>query len=111
MSTGSNRPRVVRLNSTKKLPAPDFLEVSEIGAYMRGEIKPPAMLLEDWLQENVLHWAQGEPEDGKSWVMLWCLVKLLQENDEARVLIMDGEMGSRSVAERLRLLGSRRWHG
>jgi hypothetical protein len=105
MSAGNSKPRVVRLSSAKKLPAPDFLEVSELGAYMRDEIKPPAMLLDEWLQENVLHWAQGEPEDGKSWVMLWCLVKLLQENDEARVLIMDGEMGSRSVAERLRLLG------
>ena len=83
----------------------EFLEISDLGAHMRGEIKPPDMLLPDWLQKNVLHWAQGEPEDGKSWVLLWCAVQLLQLDDEARVLIMDGEMGSKSVAERLRVLG------
>jgi AAA domain-containing protein len=105
-------PKKVRVKSTtaKKLAeateqVADFLEITDLGAYMRGEIAPPDMLLPKWLQRNVLHWAQGEPEDGKSWVMLWCAVQLLELDDEARVLIMDGEMGSRAVAERLRVLG------
>jgi RecA-family ATPase len=83
----------------------EFLDISDIAGYMRGEIKPPDMLVPEWLQKGVLHWAQGEPEDGKSWVMLWCAVKLLQDAEDARVLIMDGEMGARSVGERLSALG------
>jgi AAA domain len=104
-------PKKVRVRPRSKKQAEateqvaEFLEISDLGAYMRGEIAPPDMLLPDWLQKNVLHWAQGEPEDGKSWVMLWCAVQLLELDDEARVLIMDGEMGSKSVAERLRVLG------
>ncbi len=82
----------------------DFLDISDLAAHMRGEIKPPEMLVEEWLQKGVLHWAQGEPEDGKSWIVLWCAVKLLQENEDARVLIMDGEMGARTVGERLHAL-------
>lgn len=83
----------------------EFLEISDLGAYMRGEIKPPPMLVEQWLQKGVLHWMQGHPEDGKSWVALWCAVQLLQNDDEARVLLMDGEMGARAVGERLHALG------
>lgn len=85
--------------------AREFLDISDISAHMRGDIKPPDMLLPDWLQKGVLHWMQGEPEDGKSWVALWCGVQLLQNDDEARVLIMDGEMGARAVGERLHALG------
>jgi hypothetical protein len=83
----------------------DFLDISDLAAHMRGEIKPPDMLVDEWLQKGVLHWMQGEPEDGKSWVVLWCAVKLLQEDEDARVLIMDGEMGARAVGERLHALG------
>lgn len=82
----------------------EFLEISDLGAHMRGEIKPPPMLVEQWLQKGVLHWMQGHPEDGKSWVALWCAVQLLQNDDEARVLLMDGEMGARTVGERLHAL-------
>jgi hypothetical protein len=109
MSTGNGKTRVVKPRSKKERAAeqvPDFLEVSNnLGAYMREEVKPPDMLVQEWLQKGVLHWAQGEPEDGKSWVMLYCAVKLLQEDDEARVLLMDGEMSAHAVAERLRSLG------
>ena len=63
----------------------EFLEISDLGAHMRGEIKPPPMLVEQWLQKGVLHWMQGHPEDGKSWVALWCAVQLLQNDDEAGV--------------------------
>jgi hypothetical protein len=83
----------------------EFLEISDLASYMRGEIKPPAMLVEDWLQKGVLHWMQGHPEDGKSWVALWCAVELLQQDEDARVLLMDGEMGARTVGERLHALG------
>jgi AAA domain len=83
----------------------EFLEISDLASYMRGEIKPPEMLVEDWLQKGVLHWMQGHPEDGKSWVALWCAVKLLQQDEDARVLLMDGEMGVRTVGERLHALG------
>lgn len=105
-------PKKVRVKRTtaKKLAeateqVADFLEISNLGPYMREEVRPPEMLVKEWLQKGVLHWAQGEPEDGKSWVMLWCAAKLLQEDDEARVLIMDGEMSAHAIAERLRALG------
>lgn len=97
------RPTKAEAEATEQVR--EFLDISDIAGYMRGEIKPPDMLLADWLQKGVLHWMQGEPEDGKSWVALWCAVQLLQKNDEARVLLMDGEMGARSVGERLHALG------
>jgi hypothetical protein len=99
------KPRQTKAQREATAQVADFLEISDLGSHMRGEIKPPDMLLPKWLQKSVLHWAQGEPEDGKSWVMLWCAVQLLDLDDEARVLIMDGEMGSTSVAVRLRALG------
>lgn len=110
MTEPPKRVRVKRTSNAKKLAeateqVADFLDISDLAAHMRGEIKPPEMLVEEWLQKGVLHWAQGEPEDGKSWVVLWCAVKLLQEDNDARVLIMDGEMGARTVGERLHALG------
>jgi hypothetical protein len=109
--TEPKKVRVKRTTTTAKKQAEatervaEFLEIGDLGAHMRGEIKPPPMLVEQWLQKGVLHWMQGHPEDGKSWVALWCAVQLLQNDDEARVLLMDGEMGAPCVGERLHALG------
>lgn len=83
----------------------DVLQPTPLGPYMRGEIEPPEMLLPDWLQKGVLHWMQGEPEHGKSWVALRLAVDLLKADRTARVLLMDGEMGPRAIGERLHTLG------
>jgi RecA-family ATPase len=80
----------------------EHLEISDLGKLMREDLGPPDMLLEGWLQKGALHWFQGSPEDGKSWVALWCVAQLLASDKHAHVLLMDGEMSGRTVAARLR---------
>jgi hypothetical protein len=82
-----------------------WLEISDLAKVMQNEIEPPAMLLEGWLQEGALHWFQGEPEDGKSWVAAWCASQVIVADKSARVLWLDSEMGQRTMAERLLALG------
>jgi hypothetical protein len=79
----------------------EWLDVSDLATIMREGVKPPEMLLPGWLQRAVLHWFQGEPEDGKSWVAAWCAAQVIRSVPGARVLWMDSEMGDRTMAERL----------
>lgn len=82
-----------------------WLDVSDVEASLQEEDRPPEMLVEDCLQRGILHWVQGEPEDGKSWIVLWWIVQLLRSDKRATALLMDGEMGRRQVGARLRALG------
>lgn len=83
----------------------DWLDVSDVEDALQEDDAPPEMLVEDCLQRGVLHWVQGEPEDGKSWVALWWIAQLLRSDKKATALLMDGEMGRRQVGARLRALG------
>ena len=105
-----NAEAVVRANARparrkRPIPPPDFLDIGNVAEHMRGGMKPPAMLVKGWLQRGALHWLQGQPEHGKSWVPLWLAKQVMKENPRARVLWMDGEMGSATLADRLLALG------
>lgn len=77
---------------------------SDIGALMRDpESQVATMLLDGWLQEGVLHWVQGPPEEGKSWWIIWAIAQVLA--GDGRVLLADEELGTRRVAERLAAFG------
>jgi hypothetical protein len=81
----------------------DFAELGRPQDQM-DEIKRPAMLEPGWIVRGVVHWVQGEPEDGKSWLALQRAAWVLSNTDE-RVALLDWEMGELEVGQRLHQMG------
>lgn len=79
------------------------LPLTELGELMRGGDFSPEWLLDNWLYAGRVHWLQGPPGEGKTWLALWFCALLIQQGET--VLYLDEENNARLIAERLTLLG------
>jgi hypothetical protein len=71
---------------------------------LREGVEPPAELVPDLLLEGKAHSIYGGPELGKTFIMLWLILRVLERG--APVLLYDKENGTRLIVERLQQLGA-----
>jgi AAA domain len=79
------------------------LERSDLATLIREGIPDPEWLIENWLYVGYIHWLQGPPGEGKTWLALWLAARLVQNGKN--VLYLDEENNERLIASRLVLLG------
>jgi hypothetical protein len=103
--------KIIRLPVRRPEEAsPSTWKQIDTGPSLRGEIieNPPTMLHrsdgQNLLYPNKVHWASGEPEGLKSWLMQIACADAIMRNHVA--LYVDFEDGVTAVVERLRALGA-----
>lgn len=79
-------------------------EPDNVGRAMREGVPPPAMLIDEWLVQGVLHWLYADAEAGKTWLALIWAVEVLRQG--RAVVWIDEEIGVREIAGRLNALGA-----
>lgn len=79
------------------------LELTDVAEVMRSQKFDPEWLIEDWLYVGAVHWMQGPPGEGKTWLALRFCAQLIRRGET--VLYLDEENNVRIMAERLLLFG------
>lgn len=76
-----------------------------IAEYMRGDVSPPELLVNDWIVKGVLHWLYSDAEAGKTWVALHIALQVMRAGGV--VLWVDEELGGQELGgRRLTALGA-----
>lgn len=80
------------------------LVATDLGDLLAQGIDPPKFLLDGILYRERVHWWQGEPGDGKTFLLLGLSLRLMREG--YKVMWVDEESGSVQTAFRLQSYGA-----
>src|SRR4051812_45549623 len=89
--------------SVARQDAKTFREPQHVGLAMQLGVEPPEMVIEDWLVKGEFHLMYAQAESWKTWVALWLALRVMESGGV--VAYFDEELGLKTIAERLALLG------